>query len=128
MKLLEAAKALTQPSPEAVDPASPVQKASLKSFEIWVKLALAVAGVLMDMGIIADGSPLAKYIGAAFTIAGVLGISISRTAMTLSGNKTAAAVKSAEYLADAAAKLENAAALKAEVLKVSVNPPSPQAQ
>lgn len=102
MGILESVKDLTKASPEAVDPGSPVQVPALKQFEVWVKLALGVAGVLMNLGIIADGSPLAKYIGAAFAIAGVLGISVSRTMLQVSGNKSAALVESSKVIAEAA--------------------------
>ncbi len=100
--MLQIFKDLTTVPPEAVDPASPVQRPALKSFETWVKLALGVAGLLMQVGIIADGTPLAKYIGAAFALAGFLGISVSRTALQINGNKVAGQLAQAALLSEAA--------------------------
>lgn len=82
------------------DPGNPTQKPAWKSFETWAAVAVGLVGVLMESGLVADGSPLAKILGAALAMAAALGITASRTALKMSGNKMAAHVEAAKVMAD----------------------------
>jgi predicted outer membrane protein len=82
------------------DPGSPVQKPAWKSFETWASVVLIALGALLEAGVFADGSPVAKTIGAVLAIAGALGITASRTALKMSGNKAAAHVEAAKVMAE----------------------------
>jgi hypothetical protein len=90
------------------DPASPVQKAAIKTLEGKVALAMTVfgavvtvLGLLHEQGVFGDGK-LAAIIGALVAVSATLGLAGARTALKMNGNNAAALVEAARLSAEAA--------------------------
>ena len=56
-------------------------KAGWKTTEFWLSLAATVAGVLLESGLLGDGSTAAKIVGAASATLGALGYTYHRTVL-----------------------------------------------
>jgi hypothetical protein len=60
-------------------PSKKKTKSSLKSTEFWLSAAAVIVGLLLSSGILGDGTPAMRYVGAAASILASLGYTAART-------------------------------------------------